>query len=171
MNFINKKIDPDNCRTYYSCIGQGNADVNQCPDGYIYNTKTTLCTLSGARTFYPPAVTAGNCQKIVCPKDPFIFFPYTPNPAYYVLCTDTGKKLLFKCADEINQVFNPTTNECNYNCNAIGTFADRENCKNYYVCSRQAGKLVSVNMACGPNYYFDKNSNRCIMGTCTNEIS
>ena len=75
---------------------------------------------------------------------------------------------MFKCPDEINQVFDSASGACQYKCTNTGNYEDRQLCTNYYVCSRQSGQLSAVNVKCPAGYYF-KNGG-CVFGSFTNAI-
>ena len=140
-------IDPNNCRNYISCVTEANktADIYRCPPGHEYNSKDRVCVSAAERN----STEETSCSTVVCPQTNFTFVPYAPNPAYYVYCTDT-EKVMFRCADEINQVYDVDSGTCKYKCIKSGSFEDREHCTNYYVCSdsEKTGQLTAVNIKC-----------------------
>ena len=103
-----------------------------------------------------------------CPKKKGTHIRYNVNPAYYLSCTDTGIVEMFKCPEEIFQVYDSNSKSCVYNCNKSGTYEDRELCTNYYHCSGPTKKLKSVNVMCPAGYYFKGDG--CHYGSCINAV-
>ena len=143
-----------------SCVqseGTGKSTIHSCPEGYVFNSKTGTCTKD-----------TNKCTIVKCPKELNTYIPYGPNPAYYVLCNGT-EKIMNKCVDVINQVYDPAQGKCQYKCKKSGTYVDRQNCHKYYHCSGKRRQLKVKHVEC-PDGYSYKKGKGCIRGQCKNEI-
>lgn len=154
------RTDPNNCNVYYYCSNTGAVAENfLCPKDYVFSSKTKLCTRR-----YP-------CQKVNCANKKNHWIPFTGNEGYYAFC-GVPEIFMFKCIDEDNQIFNPKTNLCEYNCRADNKYyADRTDCHSYISCQRKNGRFVATVIKCPPNYYYNESIQQCVRGTCESEIT
>lgn len=99
----------------------------------------------------------GKCNKVDCsnPANANSMVLYAGNAAYYAFCLvdsllgDEAKVYMYKCRDELNQVYDLSLGQCVYNCTAAGNFTDRTDCNGYYSCSAgSAGNFVSTKVSC-----------------------
>lgn len=109
------------------------------------------------------------CHTIDCKKNPYKWVAWEPQKGYYGFC-GTPTITMFKCDDEDNYVFDTELNQCVYNCESNGYFVDRFDCKSYNICERRGSKYVWLQASCPLRYYFDKDTKKCVRGTCKSEI-
>lgn len=139
--------DPSDCTKYYMCPGPMKSAVAlQCDQSkkFVFSMDRKLCV---------PKTSNALCQTINCEKNTNKFISYPKNPGYYAFCGPSI--VMFKCLDDENQVFNATSNECEYNCKQAGYFIDRTSCEDYYICQRIGGKWTASKESCPTGYKFD----------------
>lgn len=73
-------------------------------------------------------------SKFLMPNKNNKFLPFPHNPAYCAFCG--VPIIMFKCADEQNYIYDPSVNECVYNCKYTGYFIDSSNCSQYFICEK-----------------------------------
>lgn len=147
--------DPSDCTLYRNCPAPNNASVlYQCPTGYAFNSKAAACSWVG--TNLPR-------NRVDCsnPANANSMVLYDGHAAYYAFCfinsliVDEIKIYMYKCQDELNEVYDLSLGQCVYNCTAAGNFKDRTDCNGYYCCSAgNDGKLVANKVACPANFHF-----------------
>lgn len=97
------------------------------------------------------------CQKISCDRVANDFISFPANPAFYAFCfvSDTGVRqtYMYKCDDEVNEIFDLKMKMCRFNCRSAGYFADPLDCNSYYICNGL--RLSARHVHCPPNYYFN----------------
>lgn len=92
------------------------------------------------------------------------------NAGYYGFCGPT-QTLMFKCFDDDNELFNPATNKCEYNCRAEKIYPDQTNCIGYISCARLHGKMIATKMNCTTNFHYDDVAQKCVRGNCESAIT
>lgn len=149
-------------KSYYCPAASAKAELMACANNLVYNARDGTCR---SRFFQM-------CSKIDCsrrPNNAVVTFPL--NPAYYAVCSagPPAKTVLFKCADELNEVYDPSIGACRYNCLLFGNYADRTNCNGYINCSWQ-GRWVATKQLCAPNQMF--RAGRCVTTStpCVSQI-
>lgn len=157
--------DPRNCTKYHFCDGIGIPSVSyECPPGYVFQSTTKLCRRQDS-----PA----HCETVDCTNSSNAMVLFKPHPAYYAFCMagPIAPIYMYKCLDELNEIYDLATNKCAYNCLKQGSFKDRTNCRGYIVCSMVNGLLVGTKAQCPPGNYF--NGEQCVreLNLCVSEIS
>lgn len=149
--------DPYDCTTYYQCNGVNAVPSKQkCPSEFIYCSAEKLCKRKPA---------SANCTTInaKCSGSDHKFVTSGSDRAYYALCS--APIVMFKCADEKHYIFEPSTNECVFNCVTTGLIRDPSNCSRYLICEG-AGSAAIVQQ-CPQGFMF--NGNACVKGfDCSN---
>lgn len=147
--------DPHNCSVYYSCPAMAPAVATQfrCPDGSSYDSAAQACMRPVStgrlqrRTFGTSAAEARLhpwCSTQMCPRNGRIGnVAYPPNPAYYVFCFG-AERMVFRCPDEQNQVYDAKLVQCVFRCRSAGNFADRQDCRQFYTCTRRGSSRFTV---------------------------
>lgn len=123
-------IDPTDCSQYYYCEDASlSSRVYQCPNGYSYNTLTTLCR-------------RGGCQTVNCTakSDQYVALP--DNNIYYAYCLNTlgvSAPIMFRCPNDYlnHTVFDQNTQRCEFECPYSGRFVDFRDPTGYYECIRE----------------------------------
>lgn len=149
--------DPSDYSLYRVCSAPNNASViYQCPPGYAFDSKAVTC--SWVDPALPDKSIKVDCSK---PKNANKMVLYEGNAAYYAFCFGDGRNgkevqvYMYKCQDELNQVYDLSLGQCVYNCMSAGNFTDRTDCNGYYSCSAgSAGKFVSTKVVCPAKSYF-----------------
>lgn len=159
--------DPNDCTRYYSCSAPKEPALSfQCDRNkkLVFSAERKLCV---------PAVKTSSsysrCQVVNCANHMHQFIQYPGNPSYYAYCTPSAT-LMLKCLDDENQIFQPKTNKCTFNCKSAGYFPDRTSCTDYFICEREHGLWIATKESCPPNYKF--NGSKCVYTpNCTPEIT
>lgn len=162
------KLDPHDCSRYHVCTDVGSEGIlHQCPDNLIYDSAVKLCRSK----LHPSECNVFNC---IGKFNEFITFV---DRAFYAFCVtppnNQTKILVFKCPDELNQIFNLETKQCEYRCHDIGQITDREDCEGYISCSFEDNRYISRRIKCPEGHFF--RSNQCVLystkgGKCEPEI-
>lgn len=99
------------------------------------------------------------------------------DPAYYGFCfpkpDGTTDIILYKCHDEISEIYDAAMGSCKYNCKIEGNYVDRSDCHWYVTCYKENGIFKYKSMPCGMGYYFDKTTKLCVPESvpCNSEIT
>lgn len=149
-------IDPYDCTSYYSCFNGLNSTPYRfkCPANYVYSSRLKLCMRQ---------VDYKTCDIVNCTGVANKFIPFIQNSAYYAFCGVPA--VMFKCADEGNFKFDPSLNDCVYNCLGAGYFVDPSNCAQFYICESYGAEAILQRCPLGFNF----DGRRCVESrTCIN---
>lgn len=142
-------IDPNDCTKYFVCPGPiATAQPYECDPKkkLVFSVEKKLCVDRKSNA---------QCKKVDCAKKGNEFLPFPGHAGYFAFCSTDQGTLMFKCLDDINEVFDVDANQCVYNCKRAGFYVDRTSCEDYYVCQRIGGKWTANKRSCPKNYKFD----------------
>lgn len=143
-----------NCKTQVMCV-QGQAFVRHCTEGDFCLGKTEF----GGGVCYPGAPLQCTCEK------PHEFRVDYYDPQRFFACKDAySEPVAYKCLD--GMVFDESSSQCLNNagfppCTVSGTFANPNNCGEYYTCiALRHGYLQRFSM-CSNNTLFNEKTQTC----------
>ncbi|KAJ6646175.1 hypothetical protein Bhyg_01386 [Pseudolycoriella hygida] len=143
--------DPQDCTKYHLCAAAGATDgavaTYKCPNGYTYNTETTLCKLNGY------------CYKVNCTGDPFGYTIYPGNYTFYASCRGDDVPWILRCP-KLN-VFSVNESKCVFQCPFEGRIADPDSQLRYYECYLEGNTYYYTREKCVDGYLFDQGSQQC----------
>lgn len=131
-----------------------------CPVNYVFQLSSKTCIRSSSAYCYTI-----DCSTI---KNQWAIMP--GNPAFYAFCGQM-QTIMYRCEDTENDVFNPSTNQCQFNCKNNANYEDRTNCTQYISCNYVNGAYQITIIPCPPMYRYDSTLQSCVSGNCTAAIS
>lgn len=152
--------DASNCSKFFTCTGKnGKSETLSCSTGQVYDSNVQSCVTQRNR-----------CTIVNCPRNKNVLVAYKANPAFYVQCVNT-QQLIHRCKEGTNTIFDEKRQQCVYDCKTAGNFPNRENCTQFYTCTKKGLKLISNIGICPPNSGFV--DTKCVHSdtACVPEIS
>lgn len=150
------------------CSGLGvTPGYQMCPAGTKLDAKQLACVQLSSQ--YGKLKVAGKCANTICPKDTANATPLKANPAFFLLCDQDKVKMVYKCRDEQNTIFDKNLQKCMHNCVQPGNFVNREQCNSYYKCVSKGTKFIVTEHTCPDGFNFVERT--CVRGpACTSEL-
>lgn len=153
--------DPSDCTTYHVCKNGSVSDF-KCPAGFVYFSKKKICRRQSSQSF---CQTVQNCNKDNNQR----LIPYQHDQGYFAFCQyqSASNVIMFKCNDELHEIYDSAISACRYNCRSEGQYVDGTDCTGYVLCSKQSNKWVPQSLKCPTQYWFS--GGNCITGNCTQD--
>lgn len=152
--------DTSNCSQFYTCTAaNGKSETFTCPTGQVYDSIVQACVTQRNR-----------CTTVKCPKNKNVLLAYKTNTAFYVQCINS-QQIIHRCTEGANTIFDEKRQQCIYDCKTAGNFPDREDCTQFYTCTKKGLKLISNVGICPPDSGFV--DTKCVHTdtACESEIS
>lgn len=147
------------CKSVINCVNQQAFFSESCAEGFTCQTPESFF---GAAACYPKEQDASTCK---CnSSSSFTVDPYTQQNGFIYCPEVDSDPIIHRCPEDlifIDETTGCISNNGNPLCTKLGTFANPENCENYYTCIQTAKGWVQNPFTCDEGKMFNEEMKEC----------